>query len=187
MNGAQQQDHRDATSQGDLVQQLQRQVDALTAKVLALEAHQSGGVQHVEQSDKPPQQAQQLNRLSTTAASTDEVLADGLVDRPATDTVPAAAAELEQPPDVPMSAARVVMHELVLGHMGDAMAICYGGQVSVHRPCPSSMKHRMQPWCGSSGRTLDHVRGAVQVLSWIDICAGLAAKAVAQGPCVTAR
>ena len=25
-----------------------------------------------------------------------------------------------------------------------------------------------------------------QVLSWIDICAGLAAKAVARGPCVTA-
>jgi hypothetical protein len=23
------------------------------------------------------------------------------------------------------------MHELVLGHMGDAMAICYGGQVSL--------------------------------------------------------
>lgn len=135
MNGAQQQDHRDATSQADLVQQLQRQVDALTAKVLALEAHQSGGVQHAEQIDKPPQRAQQLESLSTTVPSPDEPVADGLVVRPATDTVPAAVAELEQPPDVPMSAARVVMHELVLGHMGDAMAICYGGQVSV-RPMP---------------------------------------------------
>ena len=43
-----------------------------------------------------------------------------------------------------MSASRVVMHEIVLPHMGDFMQICFGGQV----------------------------------LSWIDICAGLAAKAV---------
>ena len=130
MNGAQQQDHRDATSQADVVQQLQRQVEALTAKVLALETHQTGEVQHAEQIEKLQHPAQQPNGLSTTAAPADEPAADGLVVRPATDTAPAAAAELEQPPDVPMSAARVVMHELVLGHMGDAMAICYGGQVS---------------------------------------------------------
>lgn len=135
MNGAQQQNHHDATSQADLVRQLQHQVEALTAKVSALEARQTAGLRHAEQLDKPPRQAQQLNGFSTTAAPTVEVAADDAVVRPATDTVPAAVAELQQPPDVPMSAARVVMHELVLGHMGDAMAICYGGQVSV-RPIP---------------------------------------------------
>ena len=30
------------------------------------------------------------------------------------------------------------------------------------------------------------VKGTPQVLSWIDICAGLAAKTVARGPCVSA-
>lgn len=50
----------------------------------------------------------------------------------------------EPPPPIAMDASRVVMHEIVLPHMGDFMQICFGGQV----------------------------------LSWIDICAGLAAKAV---------
>jgi hypothetical protein len=141
MNGAQQQTHLDGTSQADVVQQLQRQVEALTAKVLALETRQQGEVQHAEQIEKLQQPAQP-NGISTTAAAADEAATPGLVVRPATDTVPAAAVELEQPPDVPMSAARVVMHELVLGHMGDAMAICYGGQVSVHSPRPSNMENQ---------------------------------------------
>lgn len=63
---------------------------------------------------------------------------------PATCVTAAIAAPAGPPPSIAMSASRVVMHEIVLPHMGDFMQICFGGQV----------------------------------LGWIDICAGLAAKAV---------
>lgn len=43
----------------------------------------------------------------------------------------AAAVEAEPPADVPMAASRVVMHEIVLPHMVDAMSICFGGQASI--------------------------------------------------------
>lgn len=57
----------------------------------------------------------------------------------------AAADDVEKPADVPMAASRVVMHEIVLPHMVDAMSICFGGQVSAvcfeHEP----HKHLLHP------------------------------------------
>lgn len=93
------------------------QVEALTAKVAALEMRQ-------------PLDTRQGQRPGGTFAA---FAGDGPAPSAAAATPPPGDAlqrsEPEQPPDVNMSAARVVMHELVLGHMGDAMAICYGGQV----------------------------------------------------------
>ena len=53
------------------------------------------------------------------------------------------------------------------------------------RPMPQVLHHTSAPHCNPYCRlTLSCVR--MQVLSWIDICAGLAAKTVARGPVVTA-
>lgn len=121
MNGVQQRSdgtcgNANGVSQSDLVQQLQRQVEALTAKVAALETQQ-------------PHTTQQLQNSSTFAALTGNGQAPSAAAAPALPGHTLQRPDPEQPPAVPMSAARIVMHELVLGHMGDAMAICYGGQV----------------------------------------------------------
>lgn len=99
-----------------IISELQRQLAALTTKVADLET------QLRQRADPVAGPALALEGTAKPHASAGAAAAPPLSSAPQSP-------EPEQPPDVPMSAARVVMHELVLGHMGDAMAICYGGQV----------------------------------------------------------
>ncbi|KAJ9508666.1 hypothetical protein QJQ45_027960, partial [Haematococcus lacustris] len=98
---------------------------------------------------------------------------------------------------VPMAATRVVMHQIVLPSEVDGSGICFGGQEPAGqgqavswstlspRPCllsAAAPAGRCQAGAdGGLGRLC-----AAQVLSWIDICAGMSAKTLARGPCVTA-
>ncbi|GFH16871.1 thioesterase superfamily protein, partial [Haematococcus lacustris] len=74
-----------------------------------------------------------------------------------------------------MAATRVVMHQIVLPSEVDGSGICFGGQVSeqLKRQSIAAAPH------GTAAR-------GPEVLSWIDICAGMSAKTLARGPCVTA-
>jgi hypothetical protein len=84
----------------------------------------------------------------------------------------------DAPATVPMGATRIVMHQIVAPAEVDALGICFGGQVR-QQQCVNSIRRR------SRGAILTRFCACAQVLSWIDIAAGLAAKTLAHGPCVT--
>lgn len=96
---------------------------------------------------------------------------------------------------VPMSCTRVVMNQIVMPSECDALGICIGGQV-----CTSFVsQHRDHEMCFLM-TVSGHLTSIVpkdphtpifllhppKVLSWIDVCAGMSAKSLARGPCVTA-
>lgn len=114
-----------------------------------------------------------------------------------------------------MGATRIVMHQIVAPSEVDALGICFGGQVRAwqcKQGASKPLKHSLQiglsampcccyswrrsaqqeplcPRCGSIHKQAGEYRAdslhVLQVLSWIDVCAGLAAKTLAHGPCVT--
>ncbi|MEW5316579.1 MAG: hypothetical protein WDW38_007945 [Sanguina aurantia] len=78
-----------------------------------------------------------------------------------------------------MSATRVVMQQLVMPSDCDAMSICKGAGGP---PVPMSVGEERGGLMASTAAAA----AAGWVLSWIDLCAGLSAKTLARGPCVTA-